>query len=48
MTEVIIAILFNLMIGSSTETVSTQDQEAPTTETVDSMGGSGTWVTIEK
>lgn len=48
MTEVIIAILLNLMIGSSTETTSTQDQEAATTATVDSMGGTGAWVTTEK
>ena len=60
MATIIITIILNVLLGTPTETTLNQDKTATTTttssttaapnmtETMNAMGGSGTWVNIEK
>lgn len=55
MATIIITIVLNVLLGTPTETIKEQDKSTTTTttttttpETMNSMGGSGTWTNIEK
>lgn len=48
MTEIIIALLLNLIITTPTETTGDQDQETNDIETLETTGGTGAWVTTDK
>jgi hypothetical protein len=48
MAALIIALILNLFVGTTSDNQINQDQSTSDTETITTMGGTGTWTNTDK